>query len=123
MIVAEYREIELDICPECRGVWFDSEELELMLGLYQMEGPDTLFGDIRNKPQAETGEKKRRCPICGQMMVKKNIGDEEELLIDTCGSEHGMWFDAGEVARLYGQITGSDNKAVNFLEEFFNFSG
>ena len=30
MIDVEYEQIELDYCVKCRGVWFDSNELELM---------------------------------------------------------------------------------------------
>jgi len=32
MIVVEYKKIELDICVSCRGVWFDADELGLLLG-------------------------------------------------------------------------------------------
>jgi len=31
MIDVEYNRIELDYCTACRGVWFDTEELELLI--------------------------------------------------------------------------------------------
>jgi len=30
--VVEYEKIELDLCPDCRGMWFDHGELELLIG-------------------------------------------------------------------------------------------
>ena len=38
MIVVEYQRIELDFCPDCRGVWFDKGELQLMLETARLEG-------------------------------------------------------------------------------------
>ena len=29
--VVEYQGVELDICPDCNGTWFDRGELELVL--------------------------------------------------------------------------------------------
>ena len=34
MIVIEYNKIELDVCVQCKGVWFDGGELnEILLGI------------------------------------------------------------------------------------------
>ena len=30
--VVEFDKIELDLCPDCQGIWFDAGELELLLG-------------------------------------------------------------------------------------------
>jgi Zn-finger nucleic acid-binding protein len=126
MIVVEYHDIELDFCAECKGVWFDSGELELMLQIRQSEGIEEFLEEIKNSPDAKTTEKKRKCPICGRKMDKKDIGDKPKILIDTCGRGHGLWFDGGEVDQLSSQFTGgkgktdsAGNPAVGFLEEFF----
>jgi Zn-finger nucleic acid-binding protein len=124
MIIVEYHDIELDMCTECKGMWFDSGELELMLQTHQAEGIDEFLEEMRNSPDAKTDEKKRKCPICGKKMDKKNVGKKPEVLIDTCDRGHGLWFDGGEVIQLSSQFsTGTanhpDNPAVGFLEEFF----
>ena len=124
MMIVEYHDIELDMCAECKGVWFDSGELELVLQTNQAESIDELIKKIRNSPDAKTNEKKRKCPICGKKMDKKNIGEDPEVLIDACNEGHGLWFDGGEVIQLSSQfstgVTGNaDNPAVGFLEEFF----
>lgn len=127
MIVIEYRNIELDYCTDCKGVWFDSGELELMLKTYQVEGIEPFLESITNSPDTPSSEKKRKCPICSRRMRKKTIGERPRLLIDMCGEGHGLWFDGGEIAQLIRQLVGegeavkkSDNEVISFLEEVFN---
>jgi Zn-finger nucleic acid-binding protein len=127
MIVIEYRDIELDYCTDCKGVWFDSGELELMLKAHQVEGIEPFLENITNSPDTPSSEKKRKCPICNRRMRKKTIGESPRLLIDMCGEGHGLWFDGGEIAQLIRQLVGegeavkkSGNEVISFLEEVFN---
>ena len=46
MIVVEHSQIELDYCTDCRGVWFDSGELELLLESMGLENPDLFLGNL-----------------------------------------------------------------------------
>ncbi len=124
MAIVEYHDIELDFCTECRGVWFDSGELELVLQTQQAEGIDEFLEGMNSSPDAETKEKKRKCPICGKKMDKKDVGKEPKVMIDTCGRGHGLWFDGGEVVQLSSQFSSgvegqADNPAIGFFEEFF----
>ncbi len=126
MIVIEYHNIELDYCTDCKGVWFDSGELELMLKTYQVEGIEPFLENITNSPDTSSSEKKRKCPICSRRMKKKTIGEQPRLLIDMCGEGHGLWFDGGEIAQLIEQLVGetetmkkSGNEVISFLEEVF----
>ena len=126
MIVVEYHNIELDYCADCKGVWFDSGELELMLKTYQMEAIEPFLENITDSPDAVSAEKKRKCPICSRKMKKKTMGEQPELLIDMCGEGHGLWFDGGEIAQLIKQLVGetktikkSGNEVISFLEEVF----
>jgi Zn-finger nucleic acid-binding protein len=126
MIVIEYQNIELDYCTGCKGVWFDSGELELILKLHGLEEVKMFLDNIFDSPEAISSEKKRRCPICGHKMKKANIGEEPQILIDVCGKEHGLWFDGGEVAQLIRctpgeQLTKGDSReqVIGFLEKVF----
>jgi len=127
MVVVEYHNIELDMCPGCRGVWFDSGELQLMFKLHNSEDIGVFIEKMVNKPDIATTEKKRKCPICGKTMSKKDTGETPQLLIDVCGRGHGLWFDGGEVVQLASQVGkkskfNTGNEAVKFLEEFFSQS-
>jgi hypothetical protein len=93
--VVEYEGIELDMCAECQGVWFDAGELELILGQNQ---------PVTQSP-AVSAEARRKCPICRKKMDKVNIGPDRRVLIDTCPEGCGLWFDAGELGELTRNLT------------------
>ena len=126
MIVVEYRSIELDYCNSCKGVWFDTGELELLLKSQVLEEPKAFLDGIINSQEAISPEKKRDCPICGHKMKKTVIGEQPKTLIDICRNGHGLWFDGGEVAQLIRRLAGehppkhdSREQVTSFLEEVF----
>ena len=126
MIAVEYHNIELDYCNKCKGVWFDSGELELLLKSQGLEETKAFFDGILSSKEATSSEKKRSCPICGRKMKKTAIGGQPGILIDTCHDKHGLWFDGGEVAQLMKHLAGehppkadSRDQVIDFLEEVF----
>ncbi len=126
MIVVGHEDIELDYCTRCQGVWFDAGELELLLETMAFNDHGLPLDDILSSPEAESAEKKRRCPICGQRMKKAVIGGQPEILIDVCRRGDGLWFDGGEVGQLVAQLaqapspgTDSQGRVITFLGEVF----
>ncbi len=92
MIVIEYGDIELDVCTLCTGVWFDAEELELLLGSLDLSAEELI-----RKMGEKSGEEPRRCPRCGKKMDKVLVGPGKGEVIDRCRKGHGLWFDGGEL--------------------------
>ncbi len=126
MLVVEYRQIEIDYCQACIGVWFDSGELELLLKTGGIEGARPFLGDVLKLSEARTLEKKRKCPICTKNMRKVKIGGEGGVLVDACERHHGLWFDGGEVVSLIkttsGQLPekkGNQSEIIGFLKDVF----
>ncbi|MFC1958985.1 zf-TFIIB domain-containing protein [Chloroflexota bacterium] len=126
MIVVEHEKIELDYCVGCSGVWFDAEELELLLEAMQLEGTSLSLDNILTTPEAKSVQKKRHCPICGKKMKKATVGHEPEVIIDACSWRDGLWFDSGEVGQLVTQLadkpseqSDSQGRVINFLGEVF----
>jgi Zn-finger nucleic acid-binding protein len=126
MIVIEYHNIELDYCNNCKGVWFDSGELELLLRSQGLKEPEAFCGGILDSKEVSSSEERWNCPICGRKMKKITIGGQPEILIDACRDNHGLWFDGGEVTQLIQRLAGehprepdSKGHVVNFLEEVF----
>jgi Zn-finger nucleic acid-binding protein len=126
MIVVEYSNIELDYCLNCHGVWFDSDELELLLKCMDLDTPDLLLGHILGSRESETKEKKKRCPICRRKMKKTTIGEHPEILIDVCKRKDGVWFDGGELTQLVEELAKkkpagqeAHHKVLGFLGEVF----
>jgi Zn-finger nucleic acid-binding protein len=130
MIVVEYSNIELDYCLNCHGVWFDSDELELLLKCMDLDTPDLMLDHILDSAEAETTEKERKCPICRRKMKKTTIGDRPQILIDICRLKDGLWFDGGEVSQLVKELAKkkpagkeAQHKVISFLGEVFQAQG
>jgi Zn-finger nucleic acid-binding protein len=125
MLVVEHQQIELDYCPKCSGVWFDSGELELLLEKLGTTTRQLDTEGIISAPETNTAEKKRRCPICSHKMKKATIGHRPPILIDSCDDGDGLWFDGGELHQLVNQLTlktangGAQQQIIAFLGEAF----
>lgn len=118
MIVVEHRKIELDHCLKCLGIWFDSEELDLLVSALHSGGSSMPDNNLLIPQPADVKEAKRRCPVCGKKMNKAWIGRDPAALIDTCPQGDGMWFDGGELHQVLHQIHGSGVKDIlSFLGE------
>lgn len=126
MIIVEQTNIELDYCTVCRGIWFDSGELELLLESFGLEESAVFLGTFLNAAEADSSEKKRKCPICRRNMKKIFIDESDEILVDVCRDGHGIWFDGEEVGHLLKSLaakapgkSGSRQDIINFLGETF----
>lgn len=123
MIVVEHQKIELDYCLYCQGVWFDAQELELLVESLKKEGAPIAEGDLLVPQSAQVSEKPRQCPICGKNMDKVWLGKSPKVLIDSCPRGHGLWFDGGELNQVLSQCAapgqpGSGN-VLSFLGDTF----
>jgi len=123
MIGVEYQNIELDYCNSCKGVWFDSGELELLLTSQGLEESKAFFDGILNSQETASREKKRNCPVCGHKMKKTSIGEQPTILIDVCRDKHGLWFDGGEVTQLIRYLAGKHTLKDDSREHVISFLG
>lgn len=118
MYVAEFRQIELDLCAGCEGVWFDQGELALLLG----DEPA-----LASEPIAAADEATRSCPLCDTPMDKVNIGPGRRVLVDRCPRGCGLWFDGAETAALTTDLEaagwGLSPAVRGFLREMFPTKG
>ncbi len=124
MIVVEHEHVELDYCPNCAGVWFDSGEIELLLETMELES--TGLEALHLAEEAVSKEKKHKCPECDRRMKKVALGHQPVIIIDACPEGHGLWFDSGEVGELIAHLaakqTGDDDsqeRVISFLGEVF----
>lgn len=88
-----YKGIEVDRCPQCKGLWLDHPELG------QLE--DTVLDDDAAKGTMEYARRDSDipCPTCGGLMATFNYR-AYNLPIDYCPQEHGFWLDPGEEERV-----------------------
>lgn len=109
MVVLELEAVEIDYCFSCNGIWLDAGELGQLLNDSPQE--DALLKTI--KP-AITNERPYLCPICHHKMKKITVGDNQEVMIDQCKKNHGLWFDKGELHQVIA--LGSKNEHSPVLE-------
>lgn len=116
MMVLELEQVEVDFCLECRGVWLDRGELELIgarAGVLQ----DDLLAALESSEGGAAGEEKRRCPVCGKGLARVETRGGNVIELDRCGRGHGMWFDAGELSAVVRAAGAAED---NVLARFFN---
>lgn len=105
------RNMTIDRCSNCKGIWFDVGEAEILRGKWMSEFLDS--GD------PEVGKEFNKivdidCPRCGKKMDKIADPKQTHIWYEAC-EEHGMYFDAGEFTdykyetfldKIRGLITG-----------------
>ncbi len=126
-LIVEYRNIELDYCPTCGGVWFDAGELELLIEAAGMGDHKRYLDGIIGAPEAAIPEKKRKCPICRHKMKKTYLDEDKKILVDICHVGDGIWFDGGEVQHLIKALSekstakGTSGDVLAFVGEMFKY--
>ena len=88
-----FRDIEVDRCTKCAGLWFDMLEAE---HLKKLSGSELI--DIGS---AKTGKEENRigrikCPRDSASMLRMVVNDQRHIWYEACPVCHGTYFDAGE---------------------------
>ena len=117
MIILELDDVEVDYCVACSGVWLDEGELELLLD--EAEKKENVLESFA--AASNSTEEIVACPVCGAEMKKIKIG-AEEIIIDKCPDNHGLWFDQGELEEIIDLGTvKDDNKILKLLRNMFAY--
>lgn len=90
-------ELEVDTCPECLGVWFDSGELTTFYKSPQLLQRLMPAGGGSVHHTYEISTRTRRCPRCRQGMEQPLVGG---ITLDVCRDCRGIWFDNGELRKV-----------------------
>ena len=106
-------ELELDECPQCKGVWYDRGELK--------EAKDRADEDVRwvnfelwkDKDRCNVSAQERKCPRCDIRLA--TIHDHHsDIDIDVCAKCDGVWLDAGEFEKIVKTLDeDANNKTVS----------
>jgi Zn-finger nucleic acid-binding protein len=102
-------------CPSCAGIWIGGRALRAMFAGSddQNEVEQTLDSIL----ELDFKGSRRRCPNCVVRHLKAvNIGRTE---IDFCASCKGLFFDPGELERVFPGIQGQDSRSQQTGERGF----
>ncbi len=85
--------MEVDYCPNCRGMWLDFDELDRL--------EDTVYSEDQYKGSLIHRELDvhYQCPVCAGHMHEFQYR-LYDLKLDLCPEKHGFWLDAGEDERV-----------------------
>lgn len=79
-------------CPQCEGAWIHEDALVGML-----QERTSAMVSLPWQPRDKDAE--RACAVCAKPMQMVKLGS---VALDRCG-DHGVWFDAHELAALLGE--------------------
>lgn len=118
LIALEFNEVEIDYCTQCKGIWLDSGELELLLGNHEKT---KTFLSIGSPAQVPEGEKSRKCPECDKKMTKESTQSDPPVIFDHCPENHGLWLDAGELHTILDHMDSEigSNEIGQHLRDMF----
>jgi len=87
--------MEVDCCPNCRGMWLDFEELDRLEDVTFDQ--DEYKGSLLHRDTDTV----YACPLC-ESKLREFQYRLYDLKLDTCEQGHGFWLDAGEDVRVMG---------------------
>jgi len=87
------KDIEIDHCPQCKGLWLDFHELD------QLEDHSMDDDDSKGMIEYSRRESDISCPHCHEVMETFNYR-AHDLPIDHCKNECGYWLDEGEEKKV-----------------------
>lgn len=105
-------------CRRCGGLWLGAEPFEVLLDRARATAAGTGLRPARTtNPLADTVAAYRRCPVCSQLMHRRNWGRKSGVVVDSC-SRDGVWFDADELEAILRWVrTGGELRARRLENE------
>ncbi len=81
--------MEVDYCPNCRGMWLDFDELDRLEDMAFDQ--DQYKGSLVHRENGISSQ----CPHCSASLREFQYR-LYDLKLDLCPQKHGFWLDAGE---------------------------
>lgn len=91
----------IEQCSDCKGLFFDPNELEALID----KSVDHVYDVDHQRIQTLIEEEGRpdmhtvryvRCPVCQKVMNRRSYGAKSGVIVDQC-RDHGVWLDGGEL--------------------------
>ncbi len=116
LLTLEEHGLKLDICPSCKGIWFDAWEWEDLAKITNIDKEN--FNElVSSNNNIALDEQYKQCPTCNKRMEKiKAYG----LNIDRCNVDGGIWFDGNELLKVLDVIAQREGLDKKSLEKYIN---
>ena len=91
------KEVRVDRCPQCHGIWFDEFELPRLLE----SAPNDVKSLRRGRERDAFNQQKSECPRCGKGLLRVKSAANPTIVVESCPDCRGVWLDGGEFDQLY----------------------
>lgn len=110
-LVPNYTEqgVEIDYCPDCRGVWLDKGEI-----FYFTQKPSELQKELDEAIKLWKPSEKI-CPRTGKNMDEITL-PKGQVILDYSPHSRGIWFDGGELEKLTEEPCPPQTRPPRLLE-------
>ncbi|PIE23724.1 MAG: hypothetical protein CSA62_06350 [Planctomycetota bacterium] len=102
LAVREGIEASITECTSCGGIWLPEDLFEKATAEQDKGALSAAMSHRQSAPMPERRVepvKYLKCPICSQLMNRKNFAGASGVIIDWCRG-HGYWFDHGEIEAI-----------------------
>jgi Zn-finger nucleic acid-binding protein len=105
-----FETVSLQECPSCAGLWLGSQTFEAICNQRETQaiatqGLDAHHGRKRFELSESQKVKYVPCPVCRELMNRRNFAQISGVVIDTC-KMHGIWLDNQELGQIVKFIQG-----------------
>ena len=95
---ATTKELDVDRCPSCGGVWFDLGELAAYL-----DSGVTAPASSTAVPDPALDARSGSCPKCGMALTRSPAPSNPRIIVDRCARCSGTWVDGAELDKASGK--------------------
>jgi len=96
LAIASVQGIDVDRCTNCRGIWFDEQELPRLLQVTPQDLTPLRGGSV----QEDLNTKRGSCPRDATPLLRVYSAQNPSVVVDACTQCRGIWLDGGEFDRL-----------------------
>ena len=128
LLILHFKDIEIDFCNHCHGLWLDAGELEALMQQTGANTDDPLL-KFQQQNGIQPNGRPHLCPRCDAPLHEIPVEQtgsprltlEARLRLDKCPRGHGLWFDADELQQLLAMFPAESGagKTIDYLNELF----
>ena len=126
LFIVHFKEIEIDFCQQCHGLWLDAGELEALMRQTGATTTDPLL-NFQKQTGIQPKGRPHLCPRCDAALHEIPVaplgGDvrSTSLTLDKCPRGHGLWFDGDELQQLLAMfpLESGAAKTIHYLNDLF----
>jgi Zn-finger nucleic acid-binding protein len=114
--------VEVDVCPNCGGVWLDHGELQ------QLAQRPADLGAMVNQIQFNAADQKlprgddprKPCPACGG---KLGLASWQNVTLEHCSACDGLFVDRGELENAMREFQSAEARTIVAIAKSVTMSG